>query len=329
MKIMFYFLRPFDELPFCEEFSKEFGIEYDHVFAYPTAENVILAKGCDAVSTTPCDMGAEMLERFAELGVKYLCCRSIGYDHIDLKKAKELGMKVSNASYPPQGVANYAVMLIMMCLRKIMPIMKRAEIQDFSLEGKMGHDISRCTIGVIGTGRIGTTVIRSLSGFGCRILAHDIFENEEAKQYAEYVSMDRLLAESDVITLHTNITQKNSHILNEEAFAKCKNGVIIVNTARGGLIDTGALIHALSSGKAGGAALDVLENENGLYYYNRQGDIIANDEMAILRSFPNVILSPHTAFYTDDAIRFMVRSAFESAYAFSQGAETPHEIKLP
>ena len=194
MKIMFYFLRPFDELPYCERFSKEFGIEYNHVFEYPTPENVILAEGCDAVSTTPCDMGAEMLERFAKLGVKYLCGRSIGYDHIDLVKAKELGMRVSNASYPPQGVANYAVMLILMSLRKIMPIMKRADLQDYSLEGKMGRDISYCTIGVIGTGRIGAQVAKNLSGFGCRILAHDLTENASLANIVTYVEKETLFS---------------------------------------------------------------------------------------------------------------------------------------
>ena len=192
----------------------------------------------------------------------------------------------------------------------------------------MGRDISYCTIGVIGTGRIGTTVVRSLSGFGCRILAHDLRENDEVRKYAEYVSLEQLLMESDVITLHTNVTGENSHLLDERALAMCKDGVLVVNTARGALIDTGALIRALESGKVGGAALDVLEKENGLYYYNRQGDIIPNEEMAILRSFPNVILSPHTAFYTEDAIESMVRSAFESAYAFETGIETEHEVKL-
>ena len=328
MKIMFYYLRPFDELPVCEKLSREYGIEFSYVYEYPDKKNYRLAEGCEAVCTTPCDMGPDMVERFASIGVKYLVCRCIGYDHIDLKKAKELGMRVSNASYPPAGVAHYTIMMMLMMLRKIIPIMKRADIQDFSLEGKMGRDISNCTVGVIGTGRIGRTVIHSLSGFGCRTLAYDIHPDETVYPDAELVSLEQLLRESDIITLHTNITAENHHLLNAKAFEQCKDGVIIINTARGGLIDTGALIQALESGKVGGAALDVLEQENGLYYSNRQSDVILNRDMAVLRSFPNVILSPHTAFYTEDAIEHMIRSAFESAAAFEQGIPTSHEIIL-
>ncbi len=328
MKIMFYFLRPFDELAYCEKFSSEFGIAFDHCDDYPDESNIRLARGCEAVSVTPCDLGAKVLDRFHEVGVRYICCRSVGYDHVDLARARELGMRVANVSYSPSGVANYSVMLMMMALRRIMPIMKRAEAQDFTLKGKMGRDISRCTVGIIGTGKIGSTVIRSLSGFGCRILAYDLFKNDAVSGLAEYVPLDRLLEESDIISLHTNVTDATTHIIDGAALEKCRDGVIIVNAARGKLIDTPALIRALESGKVGGAALDVLENENGLYYYNRMGDVIRNDEMAILRSYPNVILSPHTAFYTEDAVESMVRGIFESADAFGRGLPTEHEVFL-
>lgn len=328
MKIMFYNLRPFDELAYAEKISKEFGIDMAWTPDHPNEENLKLAEGCLAVSTNPCNMPASFLDTFASMGVKYLPCRSIGYDHIDLAEAAKLGMKVSNSSYAPGGVANYTVMLILMLLRKFIPIYKRTEIQDFSLPGKMGRDISRCTIGVIGTGRIGSTVIRSLSGFGCRILAYDLYPNDTVKQYAEYVSMDQLLAQSDVITLHAPATKENYHMIDEKAFSKCKKGVLFVNAARGSLIDSDALIRALESGQVGGAALDVLEDENGLYYYNRLGDVIRNDEMSILRSFPNVVFSAHTAFYTDDAVESMVRAAFESVDCWVKGVKNPHEVRL-
>ncbi len=278
---------------------------------------------------TPCDMSAPMVELFAGIGVKYLLCRSIGYDHVDLHKAKELGMKVSNVSYPPSGVANYAIMLMLMLQRRITQILARADLQDYSLKGKIGRDMSFSSVGVIGTGRIGRTVIEHLSGFGCKIYCYDPYQNEEVKKYAEYVSLDELYAKSEVITLHTNATEENHHLLNAEAFAKMKDGVLIVNTARGKLIDTDALVEALESGKVGGAALDVLEKEDGLYYYNRIGDVIANRDMALLRSFPNVIMSPHTAFYTQQAISHMVGSCFEAAEAFEKGEKTVHEVKLP
>lgn len=329
MKIFFYTLRDFDELAFAKKCADKYGIEFDYTGAYPDAENYVLAKGADAVSMTPCDMSAPMVEKFASIGVKYLLCRSIGYDHVDLHKAKECGMKVSNVSYPPSGVANYAIMLMMMLQRNMVSILKRAELQDYSLKGKIGADISFETVGVIGTGRIGRTVIEHLSGFGCRILCYDPYQNEEVKKYAEYVSLDELFAQADAITLHTNATEENHHLLDGEAFAKMKDGVLIVNTARGKLIDTDALIEAMESGKVGGAALDVLEKEDGLYYYNRIGDVIANRDMALLRSFPNVILSPHTAFYTTQAVGHMVEGCFEAAAAFEKGEKTEHEVKLP
>ena len=161
---------------------------------------------------------------------------------------------------------------MLMSLRKAGHILKRGELQDYSLKGKIGRDISNCTVGVIGTGRIGQTVLKHLSGFGCELLAYDLYQNDEVKKIAKYVPLETLLAESDVITLHTNATEENHHLLNAEAFAKMKPGVTIVNTARGKLIDSDALLAALESGQVGAAGLDVLENENGLYYYDRMGE---------------------------------------------------------
>lgn len=326
MKVMLYSLRPFDELPYAEKFSKEYGIDFSWTAEYPNPQNLAMAEGCEAVCSTPCDMSATYIDAFAKMGVKYLPCRSIGYDHIDMEEAKKRGMKVSNVGYAPGGVANYSIMMMLMLLRKMPQIQKRAEVQDFQLKGKMGRDISTCTVGVFGTGRIGRTVIRSLSGFGCRILAYDLYPNQEVRSYAEYVSADELLAQSDIITLHAPANAANYHILNRETFDKCKDGVIIINAARGALIDTDALIGALESGRVGGAGLDVLEHEAGLYYYNREGDVIRNDEMSILRSFPNVILSPHTAFYTEDAVESMVRGVFESCDCWNRGIDNPHEV---
>ena len=327
MKICFYSLRPFDELPYCQEFKKETGIDFVWTDAYPSLDNVSLAAGCDAISFTPCAVTEEMMAAFRKEGVKYLACRSIGYDHVDVQKAHAMGFRVSNVGYTPNGVANYAIMLMMMSLRRMAYILKRADLQDYSLQGKIGRDISACTIGVIGTGKIGTTVIQHLSGFGSRILAYDLYPNDTVRKYAAYTDLDTLLKESDVITLHTNATDANYHLINEKTLAEMKDGAVIVNTARGKLIDDTALIKALRSGKVGAAALDVLENENGLYYYNRMGDVLEQNNMAILRTFPNVILSPHTAFYTDEDVRSMVQGVFESVRLFEEGRENPHEVK--
>lgn len=329
MKICFYSTREFDELDYIKECSREFGIDYVYTSEYPSPENVKLAEGCEAVSMTPCDFNGEMVEAFHRIGVKYLTARSIGYDHIDLAKAKELGMRVANVSYTANGVANYAIMLMLMCLRRFGHIVKRQEVQDYSLKGKLGRDISSCTVGIIGCGHIGTTVMRHLSGFGCRLLGYDLYQNDEVPKYGSYVPLEELLAQSDVISLHMNASDENEHLINAERIAAMKDGAILINTARGRLIDTDALIEGLENGKLGGAGLDVLEHEDGLYYYNRMGDVIVNHDMAILRSFPNVILSPHTAFYTGEDVSDMVKSNFESFAAFAKSSENaPHEILL-
>ena len=325
-KVFFYTLRPYDELGLAQRLAPKMGIEFGYTQEYPTLENAALAAGYDAVSVTPCDMSAPMVRRFHELGVKVICCRSIGYDHVDRETARELGMKVSNVDYPPNGVANFAIMLMLMSLRKAGHILKRGEAQDYSLKGKIGRDISTCTVGVIGTGRIGRTVLQHLSGFGCRLLAYDLYQNDEVKQIAEYVPLETLLAECDVITLHTNATEENHHLIDAKAIAAMKPGAVIINTARGKLIDSDALIAGLESGKLGGAALDVLENENGLYYYNRMGDVIPNPELAALRSMPNVILTYHTAFYTEEDVESMVQGVLENAQALVNGQPTRHDV---
>lgn len=328
MKIMFYALRSFDELAYCERFKQEYGIDYVGCSEPMNPGNLELARGCDAVSTTPCEIRPEYLETFAELGVQYLPCRSIGYDHIPLETAKRLGLRVSHSSYPPEGVANYTVMLLLMSLRKMNQIMLCTAAQDFSLPGKMGRDLSCCTVGVVGTGKIGQTVVRQLGGFGCKLLAYDLYPNEELAKTVEYVDFDTLCRESDIITLHLNATPENYHMFDASAFARMKQGTLLINTARGTLVDSGALIGALEQNHLGGAALDVVEDENGMYYNNLAGKALPNREMNILRSMPNVIISPHTAFYTDVNVASMVRSPFEALRLYAAGEENPNEVKL-
>jgi len=328
LKILFYTLRPFDEIEYCEKYKKQYGIKYVWSVDAPNPDNLHLAQGCDAISTNPCEITPEYLQIWADMGVKYLPCRSIGYDHIPLNAAKKLGFRVSHSHYPSQGVANYTIMLILMATRKMNQIMLRAAAQDYSLKGKMGKDLSNCTVGVIGTGKIGRTVIRHLAGFGCKILAYDLYPNEEVRRYAEYTDLAGLYAKSDVITLHLNATPENYHLIDKAAIGQMKDGVLLVNTARGTLIDPDALIAGLESGKIGGAGLDVVEDENGICYYNLCGVAMQNRELAMLRSFPNVIVSPHTAFYTDVNVDSMVQSAFEAVDCFANGRPNPDEVVL-
>lgn len=321
MKIFVYSFREFDEKKIFDDLSKKYGFEYDCSAEYPTLENAYLAKGYDTITFTPCLFGKDMIDKYKSVGVKYIAARSIGFDHIDLAYAKEAGMGVSHVTYDPDTVADYAVMLMLMGCRKAMYIYNRSLLQDFSLKGKLGKDLGELTVGVIGTGNIGATVIKRLNAFGCKVLAYDVYQKSGLE--CKYVSLDELLKNSDLITLHAPVTEQTTHILNEDAFSKMKDGVMIINTARGLLVDTDALIANLKSGKVDFAGLDVLEYEDGLYYHNRMGDVIDNDRMAILRSFPNVLLMPHTAFYTEKVSRTMAENVVKCVFDMENKKDSP------
>lgn len=327
VKIMVYSFNEEDERAFFDELCSEAGVEYVTCPDYPSLDNAHLAQGCEAIRIQVCDMNRKLIRALHAQGVRYICTRSIGTDHIDMNAVRELGMRASHAVYSPESVANYAIMLMLMCCRKLPYVLDRAKLQDFSLQGKRGRELSKMTVGVIGLGRIGRTVLRHLSGFGCRLMGYDVFVTDEAKMLCEVTDLDAIYRECDVITLHCPATADNHHMINAEAIAKMKPGVMIINTARGNLVDSEALISALEDGKIGAVAVDVLENEYGLYYMNRMGDAIANRELALLSSFPNVIVSPHTAFYTDVSIRDMAQCTVEAACAFARGEETPFEVK--
>ena len=327
MKIFVYNLREYDEKAFFDRFCAEYGCEYAYTTGDPTLESASLAEGYEALCIITTPMDAALLKRFHELGVKYLSTRTIGYDHIDVDAARALGMRVAYVAYSPSSVANYAIMLMLMACRNIVHILDRARLQDYTLEGKIGKELSNCTVGVIGTGRIGRTVIEHLSGFGCRLLAYDSYPNEAVGRIAQYAPLEPLLRKSDVITLHAPFNDSTYHMINREAVALMKDGVILVNTARGSLIDTEALIEGLDSRKIGFAALDVMENETGLYYRNRMNDVIGNHDLAVLNAYPNVILAPHTAFYTDEAVSNMVENSVKELLGFTRGEATPFEVK--
>lgn len=326
MKIFAYALREFDEQEYFEKICKENGIEYGFTSDYPSMENADLAAGYDGISIITNPMYPEILDKFHSIGVKYITTRSIGYDHIDVDYAKSLGMGIGHVTYSPDSVANYTIMMMLMACRKMDYIMKKARVQDFALNGKIGKELSLCTVGVVGTGKIGQALIRHLSGFGCKLLAYDVYESDAVKEYAEYVSLDELYAQSDIVTLHVPGLPQNRHMVGKEEFAKMKDGVILINAARGMLIDTEAMIDAIHSGKIGYAALDTIENESGLYYLNRETDIIENRDRAILEAFPNVLVSPHMAFYTEEAVKDMVENSVRGIMNFAKGIENPFAV---
>lgn len=326
MKIFFYALREYDEKKYVEECAAQYGFDYDYTSEYPSLENLDLVKGCEGVAIITNPINAEMLDKMKELGVKYLTTRSIGYEHIDVAYADKIGIKVAHVTYAPESVADYTIMMMLIACRQMPYIMQKSAVQDFTLNGKIGKEISASTIGVLGTGNIGATVVKHLKGFGCRILMNDVYEKEELKEFGEYTDKETLIRESDIITLHVPALESNYHMIDADAISRMKDGVIIVNCARGSLIDSDAMIDGLKSGKIGFAALDTIENEAGLYYLNRSGDLLDNPERAILMSFPNVYLTPHMAFYTERTIHDMIHNAVIGLLNFEKGAENPFAV---
>lgn len=326
MKIFAYALREYDEQAYFERFCKEAGITHGFTNEYPSLDNVELARGYEAITIITNLMYPEILDRFYEVGVRYIATRSIGYDHIDLEHAKKLGIRVTHVTYSPNSVANYTIMMMLMACRRIDYIMKKASLKDFGLEGKMGQELSLSTVGIIGTGKIGETVIRHLSGFGCRILAYDLYEKDSVKEFAQYVDLDTLYRESDIVSLHVPGLPENRHMIGRDAFAKMKDGVILINAARGMLVNNDDLIDAIGTGKVGFAALDTFDGEQGLYYLDFEKKPFANQAFCTLSGMSNVMLSPHMAFYTDQAVSDMVGNAIKGLLAFEKDERNPFEV---
>lgn len=316
IKITAFACRP-DEAPSFERLEKELHVEVSHVQGSLSLATVDAAKGSDGVTFLGnCDMSAPVLERLAAMGIKYAASRSAGYNNVDIEAAKRLGIHVSNARYSPDCVADFSLMLALMVNRRVMVALRRNVCNDYSFPGIMGQEMKNMTVGVMGTGRIGKSVVRDYSGFGCRILAYDIYQDDEVKQHATYVDLDTLLGESDIISLHMPLNEQTQHIINAQSIAKMKDGVKIINAARGELIDTDALIAALKSRKVGGAGLDVVEGELGIYHTDRRLLGVDNDRIAILKALDNVVMTGHMAFYTDQAVDDMVFCGLNSLVQF-------------
>lgn len=325
MKITIYNCRE-DEAQYLDEFRKKHGVELFATKESPSEKTIGLASGCECISIITTPMDETLLKLFYGAGIRFLSTRSIGYDHIDLKAAGGLGLHIGNVSYSPDSVAEYTVMAMLMAIRRVKAILLRSANQDYSLRGVQGLELHNLTVGVIGTGRIGRAVLQILSGFGCRLLAYDLYPNEAAGKLAEYVPLRELYRQSDLITLHMPATKENFHLINRDSIAQMKDGVILVNTARGSLIHTGDFLDAVESGKIGGAALDVVEHEAGLYYADLKDRVLRNRPLAVLKSYPNVLVTPHMAFYTDQAVKDMVENSIKSCILFSRKEKNPWQI---
>lgn len=304
-----------DEAAVFQEIAARYCVTCTVTHAAISEDTVDLALGnrCISIShKTPVDRS--VLLALSKAGVEYISTRSVGYDHIDINYAKSVGVSVGNINYSPDSVADYTVMLMLMAVRNARSTIARAASHDFRLNERRGKELRDLTIGVVGTGRIGTAVIDRLRGFGCRIVTYDY----RVQTSSSDVSLDELLSLSDIVTLHTPLNADTKHLLNRKRFAQMKNGAFVINTGRGALIDTEALIVALQSGKLGGAALDVLEGEHGIFYADYRNKPIKNDLLLRLEKMPNVTITPHTAYYTDHALNDTIENTIINCLNFEK-----------
>jgi D-specific alpha-keto acid dehydrogenase len=304
-----------DEAVLFRELAPRFGVVPTITEAAVSERNIGLALGSRCISIGhKTQVTNATLRALSEAGVSYISTRSVGYDHIDVEYAKAVGISVATVAYSPDSVADYTLMLMLMAVRHAKSVIRRAEAHDYRLNEVRGKELRDLTIGVIGTGRIGAAVIDRLRGFDCRILANDTRPTTSA----DYVSLDALLERSDIVTLHTPLTEETHHLLDRRRIERMKHGAVIVNTGRGALLDTEALVCALESGRLGGAALDVLEGEEGIFYADYSEKSIESRLLLRLHTLPNVLISPHTAYYTDHALSDTIEHSLTNCLNFAR-----------
>lgn len=292
-------------------------------------DTVQLAKGAEAVCAFVNDnLSRPVLEALHELGVKIILLRCAGYNNVDLDCASELGLCVANVpSYSPEAVGEFAVALVQTVNRKTHRAFNRVREGNFNLDGLLGRTLYGKTVGVVGTGRIGIAFAKIMIGFGCKLLAYDVYQNEELlKLGGSYESLDEVLSKSDVVSLHCPLMEATRHMINSETLAKMKPDAILVNTSRGALIDTKAVIKALKAKELGGLALDVYEGEGALFYNDHSGDIIQDDELMRLMTFHNVVVCGHQAFFTEEALTEIAECSFRNLDDFLEGRECKNSL---
>nr|WP_309248662.1 D-isomer specific 2-hydroxyacid dehydrogenase family protein [Streptomyces sp. MNP-20] len=305
-----------DESLLFQEIAPRFGVVPTITKAAVSEANIDLAVGNRCISIShKTRVTRATLSALSRAGVEYLSTRSVGYNHIDVSHAESVGISVGNVAYSPDSVADYTLMLMLMAVRHAKPTIRRTDAHDYRLSEARGKELRDLTVGVAGTGRIGTAVIDRLRGFGCRVLAYD----NRPKTFADYVPIAELLRQSDIVTLHTPLTAETRHFIDRRRIGQMKHGAFIVNTGRGPLIDTEALLWALESGRLGGAALDVLDGEEGIFYSDCRNKPIGNRSLLRLQELPNVLISPHTAYYTDHALSDTIRNSLINCLDFESG----------
>ncbi len=309
-----------------------FGFEIKYYKAHPTMDNILLVQGASVVCCFVNDpLTPDIIAEMGRLGVKLIALRCAGFNNVDLKAAEQAGIRVVRVpAYSPYAIAEFTLGLILALNRHLPRAASRTRDGNFSLQGLMGFDLHGKTIGIIGTGKIAKVLIRILQGFGMRILGYDIYPDHDfaAAHNLEYVSLDTILRESDIISLHCPLTKDNYHLINADAIQRMKKGVMIINTGRGGLIDTEALIEGLKSHQVASAGLDVYEEEGEYFYEDVSDAIIEDDVLARLLSFNNVLLTSHQAFFTREALNNIATTTLQNILDFTNGQPLINEVKL-
>ena len=324
MRILFYGTKPYDRIWF-EPMAKDYGYEITFLEVQCTKETVFLARGYDAICIFINDtVDAGMIDCLHRDKVKAILLRSAGFNHVDIRAAKGKVKILRVPSYSPQAVAEYAMAMLLTVNRFTHRAYTRTREFNMSINGLMGQDLYHKCAGIIGTGKIGQAMINICRGFGMHIVAYDPFPNESLG--VEYLPLPELLSRADVISLHCPLTNDTRYIINEETISYMKPGVLLVNTSRGMLIDSGALIEGLLSGKLAGVGLDVYEEEDGLFYEDRSSEIIEDGVLARLMTFPNVLITSHMGFFTKEAMQAIAIETLENAYMLEHGMPLINEV---
>lgn len=327
MNVAFYSTKPYDRIYF-EPKSKEYGVNL-HFLEVPCKEETIsLAKGHDAVCIFVNDyLNAGMIRELQEMGIKAILLRSAGFNHVDIKAASQCGIPVLRVpSYSPEAVAEFAMALLLTVNRYTHRAYARTRDFNMNINGLMGIDLYGKTAGVIGTGKIGQAMIRILKGFGMKILAYDPYPNPNLD--VEYLSFDDVFRRADIITLHCPLTPDTKHIIQAKTIELMKKGVYLINTSRGDLIRTEDLIDGLLQKKFAGVGLDVYDEEGGVFYEDRSNEIMEDEQLARLVSFPNVLITSHMGFFTHEAVEAIAEVTLHNARAVWNG-EMLENIVLP
>ena len=328
MRAAFFNTKPYDKISFERE-RKGFAIEITYFEPRLNASTALLTKGFEAVCVFVNDtLDAEVIKILADNGIQVIALRCAGYNNVDLEAAASRGIKVVRVpAYSPHAVAEHTVALILALNRKVHRAFNRVRENNFSLDGLLGFDIHGLTAGIVGTGKIGLNVARILSGFGCKILAYDPFPNEQlVKLGGAYCDLPKLFSQSDIITLHCPLTRQSHHLIDEAALGLMRDAVMIINTSRGALVDTRAVIKGLKSGKIGYLGLDVYEEEGDLFFQDLSSTVIQDDVFARLTTFPNVMVTGHQAFFTREALAAIARTTLQNIRDIEESGCSGNEV---